>query len=482
MKTIFDFPDELILHVLDDVHPDDLENFSQTCKRIHECARDHMEKHRELKAQYSDVLLSSEQGRTPDTRFQHPLFLLEQMRNEPAIAYYIKRLDIVEPDMVIGPGIASGQALLDRMIKERIQTSLANCGDAQGSLVYLRPSCIRDEGDAIKWLELFKSGDRGASFITLLAGLSSLERLCFNDFAFHELRGVFYFDEVISSLPRLHTIENQARNSDQLDIRDVLRLGLSPNIRHLKGRVVDGFALDFQKDLFGEDYDGQSNVESIEITEGSADLALLCALKDRFIHLDHLRLSFGAGFLFDYADPEVYSVVRNLCRAFGGRLRSLSLVGSGQSVHDVPTFKGFKVLEELEIDVVSLFLDDWSVRYEHPLHASPRLVYTLPSSLKSLLLNVGTHADATRLLFREFAKLWKVHLPNLGLVTFAGIGSNKLADLQAELTAAGLQVECEALPYVPKHDRYWLQSPSATTIWLHEDDREEEEEAEEEEE
>lgn len=109
--------------------------------------------------------------------------------------------------------------------------------------------------------------------------------------------------------------------------------------------------------------------------------------------------------------------------------------------------------------MISLSRRSWVGRPEPAAQLTPKLVYILPPSLESLLVNVGPHEDVAELLFREFAKQWKGYLPNLHTVTLAGIAENRLKDLEAALTAAGLQVEREAFPYIPKHDRFWLEHP-----------------------
>jgi len=334
MKTISDLPDELILHVLDEVHPDDIESFSQTCKHIHACSRGHLEKHRNFKAQYSEVVLRWKEPKSDDHayHFQHPMFLLEKIWNEPVVAHYIKMLEFVGVNMGIY------QADREQTITERIKTSSTSFRDAKASLLDLLHPV------ASEWLEQLRSGDRGVCFNTLFLSLSSLQRLRIN-YDLDEVHVEYYFDEVAGSLPHLHTIEIYAATGKPVDIEYFTDFMFLPNIRHLKGLEIDGAAFDrlYPPIILGRHPDEYSNVESIEITEGFGDLALLWALKDRFVHLEHFRFSFAKGSLPHYARPDVFNLVRKLSEAFGGRLKSLSLIGSGDRVDKKYTFSDFKV-------------------------------------------------------------------------------------------------------------------------------------------
>lgn len=343
MKTIPDLPDELILHILEEVHPDDLGSFSQTCRHIHGCARGHVKKHRELEHQYSEVVLRWSEPDSDDHayHFRHPIFLLEKIWNEPMLAHHIKRFEVNGSDMVMPPYASSEEEALDLDIMEQVQSTLAKCRNTQGCLTGLQPPHVQVYGDTIQWLDLFQNGDRGASFTTLLSSLSSLQCLQINDFIFNNRLDVYHFDEAIRSLPQLHTIELYTLYEDpETSIQDLLGFSLFPNIRHLKGRQLNCMLFDEEwLDCFLEEvYYEVSNVKSIEITLGFGNFALLLAMKDRFVHLTHLRISFERREIFD-----VFALVQELREAFCGQLKSLALISSTRPVDEACTFRDFKV-------------------------------------------------------------------------------------------------------------------------------------------
>ena len=340
--TMSQLPDELLLHLLEFIRPRDLENFAQTCRHIHECSTKYLEKHRKLRARYSQVVLKWNEPKEGDHfyHFQHPIFLLEKIYHDPAIAHYIEMFEF------IGVDIVTKQKRKDQTIEGKIQKSLRNCHDARDALLAFQP--FYGKLDFVdQQLALLSTGDRSAGFLLLLQCLPFLERLRINDFFYWEHSEVKGFHEILGSLPNLHTVEVYS-SSDAGDVQmmDLVSFAFCPNIRSIRGYQIYGLEAGKLSDGISNKGSGDishSNVESIEITKGS--LALLGDLRDRFVHLRTFRYSFNT----DAHQPSqcylhhVFDIVQDLCTGFGKQLENLSLVQSTFGVDEVPTFTGFEV-------------------------------------------------------------------------------------------------------------------------------------------
>lgn len=91
MPALLDLSNELLFKIIDQIHPDDIPNFSLTCKDIHHVAKDALEFHLDREETYEDVVLD---GCHRHEDYNHPLEFIEEMCMDWRIGEYVKNLKI----------------------------------------------------------------------------------------------------------------------------------------------------------------------------------------------------------------------------------------------------------------------------------------------------------------------------------------------------------------------------------------------------
>lgn len=70
MLELLNLPNELLLHIVKMVLPDDIENFSQSCRLIHSLSRDVLREHAANKQKYSKITIGA-----LDTPYENPTLM-----------------------------------------------------------------------------------------------------------------------------------------------------------------------------------------------------------------------------------------------------------------------------------------------------------------------------------------------------------------------------------------------------------------------
>lgn len=91
MPALLDLSNELLLKIIDQIHPDDIPNFSLTCKDIHHVAKDAVKVHLDREETYKDVVLD---GCPRHEDYDHPLEFIKEMCMDWRIGEYVKNLRI----------------------------------------------------------------------------------------------------------------------------------------------------------------------------------------------------------------------------------------------------------------------------------------------------------------------------------------------------------------------------------------------------
>ena len=91
MPALLDLSNELLLKIIDQIHPDDIPNFSLTCKDIHHVAKDAVKFHLDREETYEDVVLD---GCPRHEDYDHPLEFIKEMCMDWRIGEYVKNLRI----------------------------------------------------------------------------------------------------------------------------------------------------------------------------------------------------------------------------------------------------------------------------------------------------------------------------------------------------------------------------------------------------
>ena len=96
--TLFTLPNEIIIRIIDYLCPDDVENFSGTCKLLVELSTSRFEEHETMKKQYGYMELYSIEDYCHSS-YSSPIKLLRTIVDDPRIAHYPKALRILSYDV-----------------------------------------------------------------------------------------------------------------------------------------------------------------------------------------------------------------------------------------------------------------------------------------------------------------------------------------------------------------------------------------------
>lgn len=98
MPLLPDIPNELLVQIMKYLLPDDVDNFSESCKEFHTIAVRILPRHETLKDDYSEVRC----GVFGDER-RHPITLFRDILGIPEMVWYVKNMYIGLPNDINGP-------------------------------------------------------------------------------------------------------------------------------------------------------------------------------------------------------------------------------------------------------------------------------------------------------------------------------------------------------------------------------------------
>ena len=91
MASLMKLANETLIQIIEDLHPEDILNFSLGCKDLGLLAQETLAQHRERQETYSDVILC---GCHRHDDNPHPSTLIVEIYRDPRIAYFPRRLII----------------------------------------------------------------------------------------------------------------------------------------------------------------------------------------------------------------------------------------------------------------------------------------------------------------------------------------------------------------------------------------------------
>ena len=337
---LIQLPDELLLIVIEFLSPTDLENFTLSCKRIFNCAIGYLEKHRVLKRRYLEAIITDDQTDRPYYHCTHPIFLLERIYLEPAVAHYVKTLEFRGVDAV------TPQPRKDAL-QPSVQNAIRKC-DGAVSVVKAAAASYPDDEHRQTVSAAVRKGDRSAVFCLLLACMPHLAAIRFIDFQWTEHQHVTDLSRVMSTLPHISTVELHGDEAEEnpADVLDLAAFSLVPTVRHLKGRYI---YTDWNGVFVGGWSEHVSNVEVLELTVAQVSSDALQAILGRMNKLRVFRYSaVEIAELIAYDVPAFNTGIDEdhfelVLEALSDRLERLSILNSSWSLARISTLKRFKV-------------------------------------------------------------------------------------------------------------------------------------------
>lgn len=168
MTALLSLPNELLLNVVNDLLPDDLENFSQTCKIIHALSTNALRAHAANKKKYSKLTLSL---RSRPDYHKHPLFLIRDILMDPRIAYYPVEL------------LLTGSQIDDHTPKENLEHEFASTLTVFEAKLFsmIHNHADVDSEEAARWRADLRWNSLSSFLALLLTMLPNVQRMIIHD-------------------------------------------------------------------------------------------------------------------------------------------------------------------------------------------------------------------------------------------------------------------------------------------------------------
>ena len=435
---LLDLPNELLCQILDEVKPNDIENFSMSCKRIYDHATKRLERHKLLKKQYTIV----QNVTGPFAGANHFSKLLYVSLIEPRKADYVRHIYI---------------ELRDRSIATPEEDLEHGYFDPRAeSTMEVFEKAVRST-DSIPSTEKQRWIDQIYNLETVVALL--LPRLTF----LTNITILIIFDIDDFLLPTLRRIAKDPHSPSLCSLREVEILGLPelqlslatafaalPSVVSLKSSGLRGDG-DQVGCLLAA---GCSNLQSIKL---DADWTLPCAALTNLIKSTRSLRSFSYGQYSLGGHPlegsDVTSFTFTWLRAALFQYASISLEELSLRSYYLDyehrkerSFKNFQRLRVLDIDLAILI--------GTKIRALDLIVTLLPESLEILTLFACKFPDTAsfkELVMRMLQEKGN-HLPLLKQLCFeASIKLNRLRhedfeELAAAATEAGIELNLDGMP------------------------------------
>lgn len=466
MATLLDVPNELILRIINLIHPSDLEAFAVSNKSIHALSEDALRRHRAFKKRYSllrfgfleDDVDVVQYERSNDSN--HALLLLATILENPDVAYYPRRIQIGPCEDDEGNlEIEENDILLER------QSIIAKHSVQLQKMV--DESLVDDhlKGDMSDILS--QSGNEGAAISLLMTLLPSLHYVNLWSWSMSPEKDRFHrIVRTISDANRGPTSRHHGKclslvrefRMDHLDtvngekIEDYVPLAMLPSMRCLRGHMI-----------CGEEFDWPINFSprSLTITELALEYSAISAgsfekLLEGIATLKKFTYDHG-GAVIGSAKYQPVAIIDALCKHACHSLECLDMEAQTYEPEDddeeLPNslrlftkLRSIRLADTLFQDSEDLIRVDMLPEGQfhkrtktNTSYTTARLVDMLPASIKGFTLVQQMDVESTMNLLNGMAEKKAVKLPNLKRLTFQWPDPLE-EDMRKSLQAAGIKL------------------------------------------
>lgn len=446
MPELLDLPNEILDKIVDQIHPDDIINFSLSRLRIYRVARDAVSLHLERKTTYEDVVLHGCHRHADNA---HPLRLIQDICTDWRIGEYPKVLMIECCHHPLGPDFVPEDQHDEKDTRmyeaEKREDDIINDttmqviqGDIEDKYVELGfPYPTHFDVD-IMCIEAVR-GERSAMLGLLLLFVPNLEELCLDRFTLSAL----YLHPAVGPMSELNVRRSPGARKPLMKLSVITFLGSDnnvwggenfeafgwfsalPSLRQIKGRFVEGH------DEPLTNWTDTSNVTEILLRQSAVYAKNVAQLLIGIKALTHFTYEYKQGW---NQRMEACKIVAALHQYAKHSLEYLSLTGSYEGNDDMknPCLQGFEVLKQfyLQGDIYTELL---SYRDLSPGRGSDRkeiqpLVYVMPASIERIGIFQDGVSGHTSDLLVDFAEEKDLRLPKLNKVMILDFGTNLIED------------------------------------------------------
>ena len=443
MPTLLDLPNELLCKILDHIYPDDIPNFSLTCKDIYLVAEDTVKLHLDREDTYEDIVLHGCHRHRDNA---HPLHLIKEMCMDWRVGEYVKTLTIECCGPCLDPAGFPGKENAEdtrRYKSEKKRDKNLNRKIVPAIRHYI-------EEKAIEWClpppsrfgveslcDEAERGERSAMVaLLLLFFLPNLEAICLFQYTWTAL----HLGDTILSMSKRDPQQSSRARKPFMSLKQV---DLRGSRQDLIGEDVDVLiwftALPSMQKLCGDYVVGHwqpveewtilphtSNVTEIRLSNSAIQSEYLEQLflgirsLEKFTYHHNEEMAEGMEF-------KAHTILAALLRHAKHSLNFLAIFGSCDTFEEeddgLDDLQCFQVLKELRLNI--------GIYYEAlPYRVAPDgrrsredfqpLVYALPRSIEILSLCGVKEFRHVAALFVDFAEEKDLRLPNLNKVRFLG--------------------------------------------------------------
>ena len=438
MLQLLEFPPEILLRIINKVHPDDLDNFCRCCRGLERFSEKALQRHESMKRQYSSISCGAVV--TDDGTVccgEHPIKILQAIVEDPHYAFYPRTIRIGNYNGDVSENMNPGIMLEMLSIMEQL-------GDNSTGL-FSAMSYLEDQKDVDRWKESVEGADGGSCAALAISLLPNLESITLTDYADNEEQLSEMLDGIIKTSlesPPLRNLPLSKLSKVRISPLDEAwqepaLLGLFaqlPSMRQIYAEGIDAEGIDGGNELWKITPHVSRITELVfeqSVVSASIFLSLFSGLKalQKFkyeaVYRDH-----------DLAYWKPRKMIGALLKHTKYSLEELDVTFCDRDVGFVDFYgddymgslTGFKNLKHIRVNCEMFFMVDIKLVTEvSPIISQVfvnddedmpgPLVMLLPRSIETIII-VGAFLDQATTLFSGLSKLRETHLPKLKVITF----------------------------------------------------------------
>lgn len=403
MPSFIELPNETLYTIVDNVHPDDIINFSLCCTRIRLLAKNAVSLHLQRKETFHNGYLVLN-GCYRHWNDSHPLRLIRDICMDWRVGEYPKHLMFSCCHYPIkGSNLSPEEESEIEMdtkewrFEKKQDSEFINktMGVIQG---YIEEKGLEFGFDVRGWLSHVMNGDRAVMLALLFLFIPRLDILCLQEFTQDAMR----LNSAIRSMPEQPGAKRFLMNLTEVrlmgavengqgeEFRSFMTFAALPSMRKVSGKLVQGFS---EPRLELTNPSNTSNITEISLQ-----------------------------------NMELQKIVAALLRHAKHSLEYLQIIGRCEEDDDIDSrrLQSFEVLKDIRLSL-PLYVELLLHREGSPENRVDRalvqpLVYALPLSIESVTL-VGPVFDHASTLLSDFAEEKNVRLPKLKKIDLVDRGS-----------------------------------------------------------
>lgn len=429
MPSLIEIPNEILYKIIDNVHPDDIIDFSLCCKSVHLLAKDAVSLHLRRTFRGGNFGLT---GCHRHKNNSHPLRLIQAICMDWRVREYAKHLIVScchhPVEVVDRSSEEEAEIKMDKekWKEEKEEDDIINHTKMHVIKGYIEEKALEFGFDVRGWCDLLRKGDRVVMLVIVFLCIPRLEKLCLHEFTWdanrlhNAIRAMFEQPGARRFLTNLSEVCLQGNEENRMGecFQSFMTFATLPSMRKISGELVQGFQKSIPEWTL---LPNTSNITEIDLQRSAVKAENLTQV---LVGIKSLKR-----FTFDQSvQMEVHKIVAALLQYAKHSLECLQLTGRCEEDDDIDSrrLQSFEVLKDVGLSL-PLYVELLLHREGSPEGGLDResvqaLVYALPPSIESVSL-VGPVFGHAATLLADFAEEKHIRLPQLKKVDLFDRGS-----------------------------------------------------------